>query len=81
MGKYGINAPPGMAIQKIEDLLPAAKKMADENGEVYCCFASSSLPKLCLHACRCLTYLPAHSEAPSTTSATSDVLLLAYGNV
>lgn len=34
MGKHGINAPPGMAIQKIEDLLPAAKKMADENGEV-----------------------------------------------
>lgn len=34
MGKHGINAPPGMPIQKIEDLLPAAKKMADSDGEV-----------------------------------------------
>ena len=34
MGKHGVNAPPGMAIQKIEDLLPAAKKMADSDGEV-----------------------------------------------
>ena len=34
MGKYGINAPPGIAIQNIEDLLPAAKKLADADGEV-----------------------------------------------
>ena len=34
MGKHRINVPPGMAIQKIEDLLPAAKMMADSDGEV-----------------------------------------------
>ncbi|KAL3149710.1 hypothetical protein ABBQ38_013539 [Trebouxia sp. C0009 RCD-2024] len=34
MGKYGINAPHGVAVTKIEDLLPAAKKMADSDGEV-----------------------------------------------
>ena len=50
MGKHGINAPPGVAVTKIEDLLPAAKKMADSEGEVFsahqqCCDASS-----CMHA-------------------------------
>lgn len=34
MGKHGINAPPGIAVKKIEDLMPAAKKMADSEGEV-----------------------------------------------
>ena len=34
MGQYGINVPPGIAVKKIEDLLPAAKKMADSDGEV-----------------------------------------------
>ena len=34
MGKHGINAPHGVAVTKIEDLLPAAKKMADSDGEV-----------------------------------------------
>ena len=34
MGKHGINAPHGIAVTKIEDLLPAAKKMADSDGEV-----------------------------------------------
>ena len=40
MGKHGINAPPGIAVSKIEDLMPAAKKMADSDGEV--CQASES---------------------------------------
>lgn len=51
MGKYGINAPPGVAVTKIEDLLPAAKKMADSDGEVQATstyFESRLLP--CMHA-------------------------------
>ncbi len=37
MSQYGINVPPGIPIHKLEEVGPAAEKMADENGEVRCC--------------------------------------------
>ena len=43
MGKHGINAPPGIAVKKIEDLMPAAKKMADSEGEVRKAYMQSSI--------------------------------------
>ena len=33
MSEYGINVPPGIAVTKIEDVLPAAKKMANKENE------------------------------------------------
>lgn len=49
MGNHGINAPPGIAVSKIEDLLPAAKKMADSDGEVR--VHQKAWAHFCLHAC------------------------------
>ncbi|EFN51726.1 hypothetical protein CHLNCDRAFT_139908 [Chlorella variabilis] len=34
MSQYGINVPPGIPVHKVEEVGPAAQKMADENGEV-----------------------------------------------
>lgn len=34
MSEYGINVPPGIAVQTLDAVLDAAKLMADENGEV-----------------------------------------------
>jgi len=55
MGKHGINAPPGMPIKKIEDLLPAAKKMADSDGEV--CRTNVPFAEVSLLACMQSTIL------------------------
>ena len=37
MSQFGVNVPPGIAIKSVDEALPAAKKMADSNGEVCCC--------------------------------------------
>eukprot|EP00891_Asterochloris_glomerata_P003330 jgi/Astpho2/3330/Aster-04679 len=34
MSQFGVNVPPGIAIKSVDEALPAAKKMADSNGEV-----------------------------------------------
>jgi succinyl-CoA synthetase beta subunit len=34
MSQYGINVPPGIPVFKLDELAPAAQKMADEAGEV-----------------------------------------------
>lgn len=34
MSKFGVNVPPGIAVSKLEDVGPAAKKMADKDGWV-----------------------------------------------
>lgn len=34
MAKYGVNVPPGIPVQKMEDLEGAVNKMKDSNGEV-----------------------------------------------
>ncbi|BDA43672.1 Succinate-CoA ligase [ADP-forming] subunit beta, mitochondrial [Coccomyxa sp. Obi] len=34
MSQYGVNVPPGIPVFKLDDVLPAAKKMADEEGQV-----------------------------------------------
>jgi len=36
MAQYGVNVPPGMPVFKLDDVLPAAKKMADDSGQVIC---------------------------------------------
>lgn len=35
MSQYGVNVPPGIPVFKLDDVLPAAKKMADEEGQVW----------------------------------------------
>lgn len=78
MGKYGINAPPGMAIQKIEDLLPAAKKMADDQGEVGSCSACQIHRHFALHACNCLAYILAWAISPCLQGHSSYTLQHLY---
>lgn len=34
MSQYGINVPPGIAVTKLDEVLPAAKKMANKQNEV-----------------------------------------------
>lgn len=34
MSQYGVNVPPGIPVFKLDDVLAAAKKMADEEGQV-----------------------------------------------
>jgi len=34
MASFGVNVPPGIAVSKLDEVLPAAKKMADEEGQV-----------------------------------------------
>lgn len=34
MSQYGVNVPPGVPVFKLEEVLPAAKRMADEEGQV-----------------------------------------------
>ncbi|KAK9915111.1 hypothetical protein WJX75_004823 [Coccomyxa subellipsoidea] len=34
MSHYGVNVPPGIPVFKLDDVLPAAKKMADDEGQV-----------------------------------------------
>lgn len=34
MSQYGVNVPPGIPVFKLEEVAPAAKKMADAAGEV-----------------------------------------------
>ena len=34
MSQYGINVPPGIPVFKVEEVAPAAKKMADAEGQV-----------------------------------------------
>jgi len=36
MAQYGVNVPPGMPVFKLDDVLPAAEKMADDSGQVIC---------------------------------------------
>lgn len=35
MSEYGINVPPGIAVSKLQDVVPAAQKMADSEGKVH----------------------------------------------
>lgn len=35
MSQYGVNVPPGIPVFKLDDVLPAAKKMADDEGQVW----------------------------------------------
>ena len=35
MSHYGVNVPPGIPVFKLDDVLPAAKKMADDEGQVW----------------------------------------------
>lgn len=63
MSQFGVNVPPGIAIKSVDEALPAAKKMADSNGEVCCCgmvtLAALSAPGtgccVCLLAMRSLS--------------------------
>lgn len=34
MAKYGVNVPPGIPVFSLDEVLPAAKKMADDSGQV-----------------------------------------------
>jgi hypothetical protein len=34
MSKYGVNVPPGIPVFKVDEVLPAAQKMADDEGQV-----------------------------------------------
>ena len=34
MSQYGVNVPPGIPVFKLDDVLPAAQKMADDEGQV-----------------------------------------------
>ena len=34
MASYGVNVPPGVPVFKLDEVLPAAKKMADDSGQV-----------------------------------------------
>jgi hypothetical protein len=34
MSQYGINVPPGIPVFKLDEVAPAAKKMADKDGQV-----------------------------------------------
>ncbi len=34
MSKYGVNVPPGVPVFKLDEVLPAAQKMADDEGQV-----------------------------------------------
>ncbi len=33
MASYGVNVPPGVPVFKLDEVLPAAKKMADDGGQ------------------------------------------------
>ena len=35
MSSYGVNVPPGIPVFKLDEVLPAAQKMADEEGKVW----------------------------------------------
>lgn len=45
MSKYGVTVPPGIPAFSVDEVEAAAKKMADENGEVLCGPLNSLLPK------------------------------------
>ena len=48
MASYGVNVPPGVPVFKLDDVLPAAKKMADDSGQV-CSSVSNLILSLLLH--------------------------------
>ncbi len=62
MSRYGVNVPPGVPVFKLEEVLPAAQKMADEQNQVGAVCSSSAQEGV--HACRrlqaCTTW---HSHA------------------
>ena len=55
MAQYGVNVPPGIPVFKLDDVLPAAEKMADDSGQVIC-------SSLAFSTCQVMGHLLPHSS-------------------